>query len=120
MIDHVSVAVRDLGRAESFYTALLAPLGLAKLGEWPDANIGFGKKYPEFWLNQRSEMDRVAEDSGVHICLRAPDTAASTPFTPPRSKPAAGPMARRDCGRNITLLTTPPSFAIRTATASRR
>ncbi len=80
MIDHVSVAVRDLGKAESFYTALLAPLGLAKLGEWPDANIGFGKKYPEFWLNQRSEMDRVAEDSGIHICLRAPDTAAVDAF----------------------------------------
>jgi len=80
MIDHVSVAVRDLAKAESFYGALLAPLGLAKLGEWPDANIGFGKKYPEFWLNQRSEMDRVAEDSGVHICLRAPDTAAVDAF----------------------------------------
>ena len=46
MIDHVSLAVRDLARAEAFYTALLAPLGMAKLREWPSAAIGFGKKYP--------------------------------------------------------------------------
>jgi catechol 2,3-dioxygenase-like lactoylglutathione lyase family enzyme len=33
MIDHVSVAVRDLGKAEPFYAALLAPLGMRKLRE---------------------------------------------------------------------------------------
>jgi catechol 2,3-dioxygenase-like lactoylglutathione lyase family enzyme len=80
MIDHVSVAVRDLRAAEAFYTALLAPLGLSKLREWPDAALGFGKKYPEFWINKRAAMDRVGEDSGVHICLRAPDTAAVDAF----------------------------------------
>ena len=77
MIDHVSVAVRDLGVAEPFYTALLATLGMAKLRDWPNAAVGFGKKHPEFWINRRSEMNRVADDSGVHICLRASDTAAA-------------------------------------------
>jgi catechol 2,3-dioxygenase-like lactoylglutathione lyase family enzyme len=72
MIDHISIAVRDIKAAESFYSALLAPLGLNKLREWPDAAIGYGKKYPEFWINRRSEMTAVAKDSGVHICLRAP------------------------------------------------
>jgi catechol 2,3-dioxygenase-like lactoylglutathione lyase family enzyme len=80
MIDHVSIAVRDLKKAEPFYTALLAPLVMTKLREWPDAAIGFGKKYPEFWINRRSEMDRIAADSGVHICLRAPNTAAVDAF----------------------------------------
>lgn len=80
MIDHVSVAVRDLRAAEAFYTALLATLGMAKLHEWPNAAIGFGKKYPEFWLNRRTEMTRVAPDSGAHICLRAPGAAAVDAF----------------------------------------
>ncbi len=80
MIDHVSVAVRDLAKAEAFYTALLAPLGMTKLREWPGAAIGFGRKYPEFWINRRDAMDRVASDSGVHICLRAPDTEAVGAF----------------------------------------
>jgi catechol 2,3-dioxygenase-like lactoylglutathione lyase family enzyme len=80
MIDHTSLAVRDLKKAEPFYTALLAPLGMTKLREWPDAAIGYGKKYAEFWINRRETMDRVAEDSGVHICLRAPDSAAVDAF----------------------------------------
>ena len=80
MIDHTSIAARDLKKGEAFYAALLAPLGLAKLREWPDAAIGFGKKYPEFWINRRAAMDRVADDSGVHICLRAPSAKAVDAF----------------------------------------
>jgi catechol 2,3-dioxygenase-like lactoylglutathione lyase family enzyme len=80
MIDHISIAVRDLAKAAEFYAAALAPLGFAKLREWPDAAIGFGKKYPEFWINKRQSMSRVGDDSGVHICLRAPDRAAVDAF----------------------------------------
>ena len=80
MIDHVSVAVRDLAKAEPFYAALLAPLGMRKLREWPDAAVGFGKKYPEFWINRRAAMTRVAQDCGAHICLRAIDTRAVEDF----------------------------------------
>ena len=80
MIDHVSIAVRDLGKAESFYAAVLAPLGMRKLREWPNAAIGFGKTYPEFWINRRAALARVEEDSGVHICLRATDTRAVDDF----------------------------------------
>jgi catechol 2,3-dioxygenase-like lactoylglutathione lyase family enzyme len=79
MIDHASVAVRDLINGERFYATVLAPLGLSKLRDWP-GTIGFGKKYPEFWINKREAMQRVAPDSGVHICLRAPDTAAVDAF----------------------------------------
>jgi catechol 2,3-dioxygenase-like lactoylglutathione lyase family enzyme len=80
MIDHISIAVRDIHAAERFYTELLAPLGLVKMREWPEAAIGFGKKHPEFWINRRDALDRNAEDSGVHICLRAPDMAAVDGF----------------------------------------
>jgi catechol 2,3-dioxygenase-like lactoylglutathione lyase family enzyme len=80
MIDHISLAVRDLKKGEAFYVVLLAPLGMTKLREWSNAAIGFGKKYPEVWINRRGEMNRIAADSGVHICLRAPDTAAVDAF----------------------------------------
>ena len=80
MIDHISISVRDLKAAERFYTALLTTIGLAKLREWPDAAIGYGKKYPEFWINRRSDMAPVAADSGVHICLRALTTEAVDAF----------------------------------------
>ena len=80
MIDHVSIAVRDLNASERFYTALLATLGMSKLREWPDAAIGFGKKYPEFWINARADMAPIAANSGVHICLRASDAAMVDAF----------------------------------------
>ena len=70
MIDHVSVGVRDLDLAARFYAQALAPLGLSRLVTRP-ATIGFGKTYPEFWINLRAGMAPVAHDSGVHICLRA-------------------------------------------------
>jgi catechol 2,3-dioxygenase-like lactoylglutathione lyase family enzyme len=70
MLDHVSVGVSDLERASRFYEAALAPLGLAKLVVRP-GTIGFGKTYPEFWINLRAGMTAVSADSGAHICLRA-------------------------------------------------
>jgi catechol 2,3-dioxygenase-like lactoylglutathione lyase family enzyme len=80
MIDHVSIAVRDLDAAGRFYAAVLASLGMTKLREWPNAAMGFGKRYPEFWINRRTDMNRIADDSGVHICLRAPNAAAVDAF----------------------------------------
>src|SRR3954467_15000209 len=73
MIDHVSVGVSDLERAARFYQWVLAPLGLSRLVTRP-ATIGFGKSYPEFWINLRAGMAPVPHDSGVHICLRATST----------------------------------------------
>jgi catechol 2,3-dioxygenase-like lactoylglutathione lyase family enzyme len=80
MIDHVSIAVRDLKAAARFYEPLLATLGMKKLREWPDAAIGFGKDYPEFWLNHRSATPAIPADSGTHICLRAREKAAVEAF----------------------------------------
>jgi catechol 2,3-dioxygenase-like lactoylglutathione lyase family enzyme len=74
MIDHVSVGVSDLDRAARFYEPALAALGLARLVTRP-ATIGFGKSYPEFWINFRADMAKVAPESGVHICLRAKSAA---------------------------------------------
>jgi catechol 2,3-dioxygenase-like lactoylglutathione lyase family enzyme len=73
MIDHVSVGVSDLQRSARFYELTLAPLGLSRLVTRP-AMIGFGKTYPEFWINLRADMAPVPRESGVHICLRARST----------------------------------------------
>jgi catechol 2,3-dioxygenase-like lactoylglutathione lyase family enzyme len=79
MIDHISVGVSDLDRAARFYEPTLAALGLTRLVTRP-ATIGFGKSYPEFWINLRAGMAKVAPESGVHICLRAKSTAEVDAF----------------------------------------
>lgn len=79
MIDHVSVAVRDLAAAAAFYAAVLAPLGYARLVE-RERTVGFGKKYPEVWLNLREAMAAVGPGSGAHVALRARDETAVRAF----------------------------------------
>ena len=69
MIDHVSVSVRDLAKAAAFYEATLAPLGLTRLVE-RERSIGFGKEFPEFWINHRPLMVELPVDNGAHIALR--------------------------------------------------
>ena len=79
MIDHVSIAVRDLDQAAAFYEAVLTCIGYAKLEVRP-ATVAFGKRYSEFWLNLRPAMVAIAADSGAHVCLRAPSAAAVDAF----------------------------------------
>ena len=70
MIDHVSLAVRNLSASTEFYERVLATLGLSKLVV-REGTVGFGKRYPEFWLNSRPDMRTGETSSGFHVCLRA-------------------------------------------------
>jgi catechol 2,3-dioxygenase-like lactoylglutathione lyase family enzyme len=79
MIDHISVGVSDLERSARFYEQTLASLGLARLVKRP-ATVGFGKTYPEFWINLRPGMAPVAADSGSHVCLRSKSAAEVDAF----------------------------------------
>jgi catechol 2,3-dioxygenase-like lactoylglutathione lyase family enzyme len=79
MIDHVSIGVRDLAASRQFYEAVLAALGYRRLVARP-GTVGFGKKYPEFWLNERRDMTPVDRDCGTHVCLRAQDSGSVDAF----------------------------------------
>ena len=81
MIDHISVGVADLERSARFYETTLASLGLTRLVT-RTATIGFGKNYPEFWINLRAGMAPVAPESGTH-----------RPFTKPSFWPVCGLVA---------------------------
>lgn len=80
MIDHISIAVSDLTCSAAFYEAVLAPLELNKLVAREGSTVGFGKKYPEFWLNAREGLSPQPETTGTHICLRAPSEEAVSAF----------------------------------------
>src|SRR5436305_14030375 len=70
MIDHVSVAVSDLDEGTRFYEAVLGVIGYRKL-ETRGRTVGFGKEYPEFWINLRMTTAPVREDCGAYVGLRA-------------------------------------------------
>jgi catechol 2,3-dioxygenase-like lactoylglutathione lyase family enzyme len=67
VIDHVSVAVSDIDAAMRFYEALLITIGVVKL-EMRPTTVGFGKQYPEFWINLRPGT--IPTPSGAHVCFR--------------------------------------------------
>ncbi len=79
MIDHVSIAVRNLAATAYFYEAVLGPLGYARLVQ-RERTVGFGKTYPEVWLNLRENHIPVEADTGAHVALRARDEAAVRAF----------------------------------------
>ncbi len=79
MIDHVSVGVSNLDAATGFYRAVLAPLGMSQLVS-REQTTGFGKAYPEFWLNARPDMAEVPPSSGAHVCLRCASKEAVIAF----------------------------------------
>ena len=79
MIDHLSIAVSDLAKSAAFYEAVLSPLGYGRLVE-REATVGFGKRYPELWLNHRPRMTPPDANSGSHVCLRADSEEAVSAF----------------------------------------
>jgi len=94
MIDHISIAVRDLDRAARFYQAVLGAVGYEKLVVRP-RTIGFGKAYPEFWLNLRATMAPITGDCGVHVGCACARSNWSMRSMPQRLRPAAVPTVRR-------------------------
>ena len=79
MIDHVSIPVADLEAAGLRYAAILGALGMTRIVTRP-ATLGFGKKYPEFWLNHRPGLASGPADTGCHIALRAQDEESVRAF----------------------------------------
>jgi catechol 2,3-dioxygenase-like lactoylglutathione lyase family enzyme len=79
MIDHVSISVGDLEQATRFYEAVTQPIGYKKLRAESHA-VGFGKTYPEFWINRRQHMTALERTSGAHVALRAASADAVDAF----------------------------------------
>lgn len=71
MLDHVSIGVRDIGKAKQFYDAALNPLGYTCLSPG-DASLSYGKDAAAFWINVSARPVAPDPESGLHFCFRAP------------------------------------------------
>lgn len=70
MIDHLSIGVRDIGRARRFYDAVLQPLGYTCVSE-SDGSLGYGDNSPVFWILSVKKPVAPDPESGLHICFTA-------------------------------------------------
>ncbi len=75
MIDHLSLAVRDLARSKAFYLKALAPLGVQVVMEGP-YGVGLGPAgRPMFWLHQADTAP-----TPMHLAFAAADRAQVDAF----------------------------------------
>jgi catechol 2,3-dioxygenase-like lactoylglutathione lyase family enzyme len=83
MLDHVSITVSDLERAERFYDAILSALGIVKVGaseNW----IGYGHRcdalHPERTYLSIHLGFQPESAPGRHWCFKAPDRQSVDAF----------------------------------------
>jgi catechol 2,3-dioxygenase-like lactoylglutathione lyase family enzyme len=79
MFHHVSIGVRDLGRAKRFYDAALAPLGYKCLRDSPTL-LGYGADSVVLWIAPSGSPVPADPESGLHFCFAAPDESAVQAF----------------------------------------
>jgi len=78
MLDHVSIQVRDVARATSFYDAVFTPLGYRRVMDFGDV-VGYGDDFPAFWVGK---AEVAADQPGMppHLAFSAPDRVAVVAF----------------------------------------
>ena len=74
MLDHISIGVRDIKRARSFYDAALKPLGYACVSDYGTA-LGYGAQQAALWVGEAKKPVPADPESGLHICFAAPTRA---------------------------------------------
>ena len=71
MINHVSIGVRDVAKAKTFYDAALKPLGYSCLSA-VEGSLGYGGDSAAFWVSASPSPVRPDPQSGLHFCFTAP------------------------------------------------
>jgi len=79
MLDHISIGVRDVARAKTFYDAALKPLGYKCLSAG-DTSLGYGGNAVQLWVNAAERPVKPDLKSGLHICFEAPNRKSVDAF----------------------------------------
>jgi catechol 2,3-dioxygenase-like lactoylglutathione lyase family enzyme len=79
MLDHLGIQSRDPSRAASFYDAVLAPLGGARIMEPAPGVVGYGGAdgKPDFWVGPLAEG---SDNRPIHVAFVAADRASVEAF----------------------------------------
>lgn len=79
ILSHVSLGAADMARAGAFYDRVLAPLGCRRVMEF-EGGIGWGRRWPEFWVQTPIDRRPPSVGNGTHIAFLAQDRAAVDAF----------------------------------------
>lgn len=70
VMSHVSLGTNDYPRAKAFYDAVLATLQIRCVMDFPGA-AGYGRAFPEFWVQLPHDGGRASVGNGVHVAFLA-------------------------------------------------
>jgi catechol 2,3-dioxygenase-like lactoylglutathione lyase family enzyme len=70
VISHVSLGTNDYPRAKAFYDAVLATLRIRCVMDF-EGGAGYGRKFPEFWIQPPLDGARASAGNGVHVAFLA-------------------------------------------------
>jgi catechol 2,3-dioxygenase-like lactoylglutathione lyase family enzyme len=79
VLSHVSLGTNDYARAKPFYDAVLATLQIRCVMDFPGA-AGYGRKFPEFWIQRPHDGGRAGVGNGVHVAFLANSIAEVQAF----------------------------------------
>jgi len=74
LLSHVSLGVDNVAAVAPFYDRLLKPLGASRIHEEASA-IGWGRKFPEFWIGRPLDGQPATVGNGAHVSFLALDRA---------------------------------------------
>jgi catechol 2,3-dioxygenase-like lactoylglutathione lyase family enzyme len=82
MLHHVSVGVRDVARAATFYDPVLKALGYKRVADYSPGAIAYGesKGKPEFWIGLPHDQSAASVGNGTHVGFSAKSKAAVNKF----------------------------------------
>ena len=108
-------------KARAFYETTMAAIGCRLLHQVKDEEgkptaLGWGRLFPELWINVPLDGREAMPSNGAHVALFAADKAAVDLFHSVALSLEAVTMAPRDIVENINPATMRRSFAIRTGT----
>jgi catechol 2,3-dioxygenase-like lactoylglutathione lyase family enzyme len=78
-LSHLSLGTTDLDRAGAFYDRVLAVLGIRRIEAFP-GGIGWGRRFPEFWMQTPIDGAPAAVGNGTHVAFLAADRAGVDAF----------------------------------------
>jgi catechol 2,3-dioxygenase-like lactoylglutathione lyase family enzyme len=70
VLSHVSLGTNDYPRAKAFYDQVLATLQIQCVMDF-EGGAGYGRQFPEFWIQRPYDGNAASVGNGVHISFLA-------------------------------------------------
>ncbi len=72
IISHLSVGTAQFEKAIAFYDQVLATVGAKRVFDEPEFKaVGYGKQYPEFWVQEPFNHEPPSVGNGNHVAFLA-------------------------------------------------